>query len=705
VKTMTTLRLWIPLWTLLGLVLFLAAGTAGATEGYHDRAAVEAALAHWASEHPTLAELYEIGTSAGGHPLQVLRLAADGDVDPAMRPAVFVGANIAGYHNAGTEAAFDLVKTLLEGAEGDTAELLKTRTFYVAPVLNPDAHDAFFTAPRVRRGGNAERIDRDRDGFVAEDDWNDLDGDGRITWLRIPDPAGTWLPHPEEPRLMIRQDAAKGYAGAYRLIREGDDDDKDGEHDEDTAEGVVLDHNFPHAFPYTPESGPWPGSTPEVKALFEFFFAHPEIALAVVYGPANNLLALPESLGGGGDLGSLTFRVPARFASYMDLDPEVDYKIDVIWEAAKDLPMVRQHNITKEQLAQFLGAGPATKVEDDDQKVLERWAKDYKKRLEEAGLDQDGDDGARLRRDDGEQYTKGGFTPWLYYQFGAMAIELDVWGVPKPKKEKKEGEAEEGKKELTVDTLAEMSSEEFLGYSEEEIAAFMEDAGVPAHLTPAMVIQGVQGGEMTPERMAKMIKARGGGGGGDDEGEDSPEVKRRREVLAWLDEHVPTAVAPWTEVTLASGEKAEAGGVDPFAEIAPPMEILEPAVKVHTATVLALAREIADLKIVSLTVEPMGRAVYRIEAVAANRGKLATHTKMAERARARLPVRLSIGLAEGVELVTGHLAKSAERLDGVTGTLKGEWVVRATDGTSVEVAVLSEAAGGDKKRITLGGSR
>ncbi len=702
-KAMTTPRPWI----VLGLALILAAGAAGATEGYHDRAAVEAALVEWASEHPTLAELFEIGTSAGGYPLQVLRLAADGDVDPAERPAVFVGANAAGYHNAGTEAALDLVTTLLEGAEGETAELLKSRTFYVAPVLNPDAHDALFSTPRVRRRGNAERIDRDRDGFVAEDDWNDLDGDGRITWLRIPDPAGTWLPHPEDPRLMIRQDAAKGHVGAYRLMREGDDDDGDGEHDEDTAEGVVLNHNFPHVFPYTPEAGPWPGSTSEAKALFDFFFAHKEIALVVVYGPANNLLAMPESLGGGGELGSLTFKVPARFAGFMGLDPEVEYTLDEIWEVAKDLPFVRRNNITKEQLGQFLGAGPATKLEDDDQKVFQRWAKAYKKRLEEAELD---------KERDGEQYTKGGFTPWLYYQFGAMAIELDVWGVPKPKKEKEEGEGEEEEKKLTVDTLAEMSADELLEFSEEEIAAFLGEAGVPAQLTASMVIQGLKAGQMTPERMAQMIKSRSGDDEDGDEEEDSPEVKRRREVLAWLDEHAPGSIAPWTEVTLDSGEKAEAGGIDPFAEIAPPIEILEPSIKVHTATVLELAGEIADLEIVSLEAEELGGTrplggieggarVYRVEAVAANRAKLATHTKMAERARARLPVRLEIDLGDGAELVTGRRAKSSERLVGVTGTLKGEWLVRAKAGTSVEVAVLSEAAGNDRQTITLGGSR
>ena len=84
---------------------------------------------------------------------------------------------------------------------------------------------------------------------------------------------------------------------------------------------------------------------------------------------------------------------------------------------AQNLPFVRQNNITKEQLQQFLGAGAATKVEADDQAYFDKLAEAYKERLKKAGLSNDRP---------GEQYGKGGFTPWLYYQFGVMALELDV---------------------------------------------------------------------------------------------------------------------------------------------------------------------------------------------------------------------------------------------------------------------------------------
>ena len=74
---------------------------------------------------------------------------------------------------------------------------------------------------------------------------------------------------------------------------------------------------------------------------------------------------------------------------------------------------MRQNNITKEQLQQFLGAGPATKVDPGDQAYLDKLAEAYKERLKKAGLAADRP---------GAQYGKGGFTPWLYYQYGAMAL-------------------------------------------------------------------------------------------------------------------------------------------------------------------------------------------------------------------------------------------------------------------------------------------
>lgn len=651
--------------------------------GYHRYAEVQSALQK-ASSSP-LVTVTSIGKSAGGRAIPLVRVAAPGAVDPDSRPAIFVGANAAGWCNAGTEAALDLVDKLV--ARGANDALLKTRTFYVAPVLNPDAHDALFAKVLVKRSGNAEKLDRDADGFVAEDDVDDLDGDGRITVMRIPDPNGDWLPLPADPRIMVRSDALKQRAGAYRLESEGSDNDHDGRYNEDPADGVAVDMNFPHAWAWPKrEAGPWPMSTPEAKAVADFLFSKPNVALAVVYGPANNLLEMPRSLGGGGDLGTQKFKVPKNIAEAMGFDPEKDYTIDEIWEVAKDFPFVVENNITKEQVAQFLGAGPATKVQDPDQKILENLAKDYKERLKKIGQDER----------PGAQYAKGGITPWLYYQYGVLAVELDVWGIPQAKKEEKGNDDK-----LTVDKLAKMSSDELVALGEEKIAAFLKDIGAPPQYSASMVIQMVKSGNITPARMAAMIKQMGGGGS-KEAGEEDKATKRRQEVLAWIDANAPDAVSPWKPVTLPNGTKVEVGGIDPFITADPPYEILKPALAAHTEEILDLASKLAKIELVSLETTSLGSGVWRVRAVAANHGFLPTHTQMGVRARAHLPVRLAIQTGNGVELVTGYPAVTSEQLVGTTGTLEGEWLVRAKDGATITVDVVSQNAGSDRRSVKIG---
>ncbi len=674
---------------------FLTAGSAAAVsyDDYHDFGEVEAQLRAWA-DRPEV-DLINIGTSAGGHTLWVARIAGDGPVDPDQRPAVFVGANIAGYHNAGTEAALDLVTTLLDGSGGSAAELLSTHTFYVAPVLDPDAHDALFASVHAKRSGNAMTLDHDRDGLEAEDGFDDLNGDGRITRMRIPDPAGGWLPHPEDPRVMVRADGSKGQAGAYRMETEGRDDDGDGELNEDPATGVAPDKNFAHQFPYPDaDAGPWPSYAPETKAVMDFLLAHRNVALAVVYGPANNLLEKPRSLGGGsGDLGTQKFKLPKEAAQFLGFDPEGEYTIDEVWDVAKDLSFVIQNGITKDQLAQFLGAGPATKLADEDSAELDRFAKAYKKRLKDAGLSDDRP---------AEQYGKGGFTPWLYYQYGVMALELDVWGVPKAEKPKDEATSDDGA--LTVDRLASMSADDVVALGEEAIQKFLDDNGVPAQYNATMVIGALKGGQITPEKMAGMIRQMGGGsaGGSGEKAEDDPATKRAREVLAWVDANAPDAVTPWTAVTLPDGTEAEVGGLDPFIQVAPPYAVLEPALGVHTATVLDLAGQLAQVELLSVEAEDLGGGVARVRAVAGNRGTLPTHTKLDERMHTHLPVRLELVTGDGVELVTGHSAVTSERLEGSAGTVEGTWLVRARPGTTVTVRVTTDNAGSDQKTTTIG---
>lgn len=671
------------------LGLLTLAGPAGAAvnyQDYHPFSQVESQLQAWAKGNQREVELITIGKSAGGRPLYVARVAAPGGVDPDARPAVFVGANIAGHHNAGTEAALDLLQTLLAAPAGSpAAKLLSSYSFYVAPALNPDAHDAIFGKPRDRRGGNAMKVDHDLDGLEGEDPADDLNGDGMITRMRIADPAGGWLADATDPRVLVRADSMEERAGVWRVVSEGRDDDGDGEYNDDGAAGVWPDQGFPHMFPYsTPDAGPWSSYAPETRAVMDFLLGRRNVALAVVYGPANNLLAAPQSLGGAGDLGTQKFELPEDVAKMLGFDPKEKYTIDEIWEVAQNLPFVRQNNITKEQVQQFLGVGPATKVDEGDQAYLNKFAESYKERLKKAGLSADRP---------GAQYRKGGLTPWLYYQYGAMALELDVWGVPKAEK-KSEGDA------LTLDKVAGMTSEEFIALGEEKIGAFLKENKAPAQFTAQVVIDYMKGGQVDPKGMVERMKSMGAGGGGG--GKPSEAGAREREVLAWVEANAPGGFAAWTPVTLPDGTRAEVGGLDPFVELNPPMAVLKPALAAHTETVLDLAGKLPRTEILSLDVKSVGGGIYRVKAVAGNRGYLATHTKQAERARAHLPVRLALKTGKDVTLVTGYPFATAERLEGTTGSLTGEWLVRAEPGAKVVVDLTTDNAGRDQKTATVG---
>jgi hypothetical protein len=283
-----------------------------------------------------------------------------------------------------------------------------------------------------------------------------------------------------------------------------------------------------------------------------------------------------------------------------------------------------------------------------------------------------------------------------------MAVELDVGGVPQAEKT---ADAKAAGEALTLDKAAAMTSEEFMALGEEKIDAFLKENKVPAQFNAKTVLNFMKGGQIDPKGMVDRIKQMGGGGGGANPaggGKPGEAGARDREVLAWAEANAPGAFTPWKAVTLPDGTKAEVGGLDPLAELDPPMAVLKPALAAHTETVLDLAGKLPKVEILSLDVTPLGSGVYRVKAVAGNRGYLATHTKQAERAHSHIPVRLVLQTGKGVELLTGYPFVTAERLEGTTGTLAGEWLVRADDGARIVVDATTDNAGRDQKTTTVG---
>jgi len=667
-----------------------------AVPGYVSFSDGEKRIAEVARQNSSWIQISAIGNSAGGKKLHLLTVAAPGKVKPELRPAVFVGANLVGFHNAGTQAAVAFVEKLV--AKKDDAAvrtLLETRTFYVAPMLNPDAHDGLFQGPKYRRSLNAGKLDRDLDGLVGEDGPNDLNNDGKITMMRIADPAGEWIIDEKDSRLMRRADPLKGEKGKFKMMAEGIDDDKDGLYNEDPAGGYRPDRNFAHAWNEAdPESGPWPSAQPESKAIMDFLIKHRNVAMAVVFGPANNLLEMPRGAGGRtGDIGSMKVTVPRNIANATGLDASKEYTIDEVYEVLKDSPLARaQGGLTKEAVAQFLGGGPATAPDAEDLKFYQSFGDDYKKLLDKAGLDN-----KRI----GGQSAPGGLQNWLYYQYSTMAIELDVWGIPKSTAAKAPAGA--AGDVLTLDKFEKMSAADVAALDDEKLGSFLKSINAPAMASAAMIKQGAASGRMTPAQMAGMIRSQGGGGAARPTtaaavgGTTTPD----EDTIAYVDASAKEGIVAWTPVTLPDGTKAEVGGVDPFLAVAPNEAELKKAADVHADALIFMAGKLAEVAIADVQVKALGSGVYEVSATAVNNGFLPTATRLQVRTRSYLPARLTITLPSGASLVQGNNRSANERITGSGGTSKATWIVNATPGAKITVSILTQNAGEDRREVVL----
>ena len=155
-------------------------------------------LQYAASRRPDLITLETYGHSYEGRKLWVIAITDSSTGAHETKPAHWVDANIHAVEVTGGVAALYLVHHLMQGFEtGDAmvTEALRTRTFYVAPRVNPDGVEAAL-ADRPSFHRSSVRSWPWTDGHR----WpglhpEDVDGDGRILIMRLPDPNGAWMMH------------------------------------------------------------------------------------------------------------------------------------------------------------------------------------------------------------------------------------------------------------------------------------------------------------------------------------------------------------------------------------------------------------------------------------------------------------------------------------------------------------------------------
>jgi hypothetical protein len=251
---------------------------------YHDYSEATAILKNFAQNYTGLCQLYSIGKSFQGKEIWCMEITDYSTGVPDIKPGMYIDGNTHAGEVSGAEVCLYDMDYLLKnfGRDPLVTMLLKKCVFYILPKINPDGSDSYLRKPEDPIDPKLKKVDDDEDGLLDEDGPNDLNGDGIISIMRIPDEDGPLKTSSKDPRLMVPREIDE--KGEWMIIGpEGLDDDKDGRINEDPPGRVrtVSNRNYP-AF-WAPEwiqssGGPYPLSEPEAKAQIDFILTHPNIA-------------------------------------------------------------------------------------------------------------------------------------------------------------------------------------------------------------------------------------------------------------------------------------------------------------------------------------------------------------------------------------------------------------------------------------------
>jgi hypothetical protein len=253
---------------------------------YYDSEQLSEIMHRIEKAYPGLAKVTSIGKSYKGKEMWLITVSNFSNGDPDKKPAMYIDGNIHSNEIQGSEVALYTAWYVTEMYSSNDwiRRLLDEKTLYIVPTINPDARDHFIHQPNTASSPRAGLVPRDDDGDgqVDEDTFDDLDGDGNITQMRIKDPNGRWVPDPDDPRIML---PAKGdQPGQYTLLgSEGIDNDGDGLVNEDGPGS--YDPNRDWAWNWAPRyvqggADRYPFTFPENRSVAEFVLAHPNIAAA-----------------------------------------------------------------------------------------------------------------------------------------------------------------------------------------------------------------------------------------------------------------------------------------------------------------------------------------------------------------------------------------------------------------------------------------
>ncbi|WP_019037164.1 M14 family metallopeptidase [Psychroflexus tropicus] len=242
-----------------------------------------------ADAYPKLTRLESIGKSVENRDIYMLTVSDFNTGNPDEKPAMYIDGNIHSNEIQGAEFSLYTAWYLTEmfNELDFINQLLKDKTFYIVPTINPDARDNYMKEPNTPHSPRSGMLvlDNDGDGKAGEDGYDDLNEDNHITYMIRKSPTGQYIKDPQDNRRLIQ--VAEEEQGEYEMLGfEGIDRDGDGNVNED---GIgYYDPNRDWGWKWQPDyvqrgAYKYPFSLPETRAVADFVLKHPNIAGAQSY--------------------------------------------------------------------------------------------------------------------------------------------------------------------------------------------------------------------------------------------------------------------------------------------------------------------------------------------------------------------------------------------------------------------------------------
>jgi len=251
------------------------------------------------AEYAGLVQLQSLGKSYEGRDIWMIAVTNEATGPASEKPALWVDGNIHASEVSPSTACLYLLNKLTSQymKDPEITRCLDTRAFYICPRINPDGAEwALADKPKIIRSSTRPYpYDEEPLGGLVNED---IDGDGRMLMMRIPDPNGRWKPHPDEPRLLVRRDPTETGGTYYRVLPEGTIKDYDGVtiQLQPKKERLDMNRNFPLEWRQEseqPGAGQYPTSEPEIHAIVDFIARHTNITGAISFHTYSGVLLRP----------------------------------------------------------------------------------------------------------------------------------------------------------------------------------------------------------------------------------------------------------------------------------------------------------------------------------------------------------------------------------------------------------------------------